>query len=117
MFSGADTQNTINAFAAQAFGASPYGKEIAPGQSAGPGLTGALAPQIGKIGASINTASTSIPMYDKLANQKWQLANEQMRAQAALGQAGMAGSLYDMIQQDRMNKINDLFGLIGGLLR
>ena len=117
MFSGADTQNAINAFAAQAFGTSPYGKELAPGQSAGPGLAGAMAPQIGRIGAAINTASTSIPMFDKLANQKWQLANEQMRAQTALGQAGMAGGLYDMIQQDRMNKIRDMFGLIGGLFR
>ena len=115
IFSGADTQNAINAFAAKAFADSPYGKELPPGQSAGLGLTGNMAPQIGRIGAAINTASTSIPMMDRLANQKYQLANEQLAGQTALGQAGLAGGLYDMLMQDRMTKIRDLFGLIGGM--
>ena len=115
IFSGADTQNAINAFAAKAFAGSPYGKDLPPGQSAGLGLLGSMAPQIGRIGAAINTASTSIPMMDRLANQQYQLANEQLAGQTALGQAGLSGGLYDMIMEDRNAKLRDLLGLLGGL--
>lgn len=115
IFSGADTQNAINAFAAKAFAGSPYGKDLPPGQSAGLGLLGSMAPQIGRIGAAINTASTSIPMMDRLANQQYQLANEQLAGQTALGQAGLSGGLYDMLMQDRNAKLRDLLGLLGGL--
>ena len=63
-------------------------------------------------GATVSAASRAIPLIDLMANQKFNLALQQMQGQYGIGQASLESQLRHMILSDRTGTLNQLLSLI-----